>query len=109
MSGFANIKFRGKRPNGEWVVGAYVPAEYSQLGYASIVTKHHRFEVDPDTVEIYTGKKPTRFEKITSSPSALAFFARDVGCNVGYYKYNDYPPYDEALEMVDWLMQEAEW
>lgn len=46
------IKFRGRRPNGEWVEGAYIPAEYTQLGYASILTKYQRFEVDPETVGI---------------------------------------------------------
>lgn len=48
------VKFRGRRPNGEWVEGAYIPAEYTQLGYASILTlDDRRFEVDPETVEIY--------------------------------------------------------
>ena len=50
-----NIKFRGRRPNGEWVEGAYIPPEYTQLGYASILTKNRRFEVDPETVSVVKG------------------------------------------------------
>lgn len=52
-----DIKFRGRRPNGEWVEGAYIPPEYTQLGYASILTKNQRFEVDPETVIMVKGKK----------------------------------------------------
>ena len=50
-----DIKFRGRRPNGEWVYGAYIPPEYTQLGYASILTKNQRFEVDPETVSAVQG------------------------------------------------------
>lgn len=50
------FKFRGRRPNREWVYGAYIPPEYTQLGYASIVTKEHRFEVDPESVGIFIGR-----------------------------------------------------
>lgn len=52
-----NIKFRGRRPNGEWVEGAYIPAEYTQLGYASILTlDDRRFEVDPETAGVFIGR-----------------------------------------------------
>ena len=52
-------------------------------------------------------KKKTRFDKITESPAALAYFVRDIGCNVGHYKYPDrYPPYREPDEMEKWLMEE---
>ena len=50
------FKFRGRRPNGEWVYGAYIPPEYTQLGYASIVTKEQRLEVDPVSVGIFIGR-----------------------------------------------------
>ncbi|MBR0293585.1 MAG: hypothetical protein IJQ91_04155 [Acidaminococcaceae bacterium] len=50
------FKFRGRRPNGEWVYGAYIPPEYTQLEYASIVTKEHRFDVDPESVGIFIGR-----------------------------------------------------
>jgi len=50
-----NIKFRGRRPNGEWVYGAFIPAEYTPLGYASIVTRRQRFEVDTSSVGQYVG------------------------------------------------------
>lgn len=50
------FKFRGRRPNGEWVYGAYIPPEYTLLGYASIVTKEHRFDVDPESVGILVGR-----------------------------------------------------
>ena len=54
-------------------------------------------------------KKKTRFEKITESPIALAYFVRDIGCNVGHYQYPDgFPPYSEPDEMIEWLNQEAE-
>ena len=50
------FKFRGRRPNGEWVYGAYIPPEYTQLGYASVVTKEQRLEVDPESVGIFIGR-----------------------------------------------------
>lgn len=50
------FKFRGRRPNGEWVYGAYIPPEYTQQGYASIVTKEQRLEVDPESVGIFIGR-----------------------------------------------------
>ena len=50
------FKFRGRRPNREWVYGAYIPPEYTQLGYASIVSKEQRFEVDPESVGIFIGR-----------------------------------------------------
>ena len=50
------FKFRGRRPNGEWVYGAYIPPEYTQLGYASIVTKEQRLEVDQVSVGIFIGR-----------------------------------------------------
>ena len=37
-------------------------------------------------------KKKTRFEKITESPTSLAYFLMDVRCDVGHYKYDEYPP-----------------
>lgn len=52
-------------------------------------------------------KKKTRFEKITESPTALAEFVQDIGCNVGHYKYPDgFPPYDDIELMAEWLKQE---
>lgn len=50
------FKFRGRRPNGEWAYGAYIPPEYTHLGYASIVTKEQRLEVDPASVGIFIGR-----------------------------------------------------
>ena len=49
------IKFRGKNLKGEWVYGAYIPAEYTQTNFESIVTKHQRFEVIPGTIGECTG------------------------------------------------------
>ena len=53
-------------------------------------------------------KRRTRFDKITESPSALAYFIRDIGCNVGHYQYPDgFPPYSNPEEMEAWLKQEV--
>lgn len=54
-------------------------------------------------------KKKTRFEKITESPTSLAYFLRDVRCNVGHYQYHEYPPASEPEEMERWLNEECEW
>ncbi len=53
--------------------------------------------------------KKTRFEVITESPASLADFLIDVRCNVGHYKYNEYPPADDYEEMERWLNEECEW
>lgn len=53
-------------------------------------------------------KKKTWFELITASPSALAYFCRDIRCNVGHYRFDEYPPCSEPEEMVKWLMQETD-
>lgn len=53
--------------------------------------------------------KKTRFEVITESPASLADFLIDVRCNVGHYKYNEYPPADDYEEMERWLSEECEW
>lgn len=50
-----DIKFRGRRPNGEWVYGALIPAEYSWWQVSSIANKNRRFEVEDLTVGRYTG------------------------------------------------------
>ena len=49
------IKFRGRRRNGEWIHGALIPAELSWWGVPSIADKNFRYEVDPETVGQYTG------------------------------------------------------
>ena len=49
------IKFWGRRPNGEWIHGALIPAEYSWWGVPSIADKNFRYEVDPETIGQYTG------------------------------------------------------
>lgn len=49
------IKFRGKRPNGQWIYGALIPAELSWWGLTSIADKNRRYEVDPETVGQFTG------------------------------------------------------
>ena len=51
------IKFRGKRPNGQWMYGALIPAELSHWGVPSIADRNFRYEVDPETVGQYTGYK----------------------------------------------------
>ena len=53
--------------------------------------------------------KKTRFEVITEAPASLADFLIDVRCNVGHYKYNEYPPADDYEEMERWLNEECEW
>lgn len=111
------VKFRGRRPNGEWVEGAYIPAEHTQLGYASILTKYQRFEVDPETVEICVEEK-SNFRKITASPKALAEFLVNVsiaswGGRTPVYRvceivaenmfYKDHP---EEVPVLKWLQEE---
>ena len=49
------IKFRGRRPNGQWVYGALIPAEYSEWKVPSIADKHFRNEVRPESVGQFTG------------------------------------------------------
>lgn len=51
------IKFRGRRQNGEWIHGALIPTEFSWWGVPSIADKNFRYEVDPETVGQYTGYK----------------------------------------------------
>ncbi len=68
------------------------------------------FEEPAGAYEIVPGeKKKTRFEKITESPTSLAYFLMDVRCNVGHYKYDEYPPASEPEEMERWLNEECEW
>ena len=68
------------------------------------------FEEPSGKYEIVPGKKKkTRFEKITESPTSLAYFLMDVRCNVGHYKYDEYPPASEPEEMERWLNEECEW
>ena len=54
-------------------------------------------------------KKKTRFEKITESPTSLAYFLLDVRFDVGHYKYDEYPPAADPEEMERWLNEECEW
>ncbi len=49
------IKFRGKRHNGEWIHGALIPADCSWWGVPSIANKNFRYEVYEETVGQYTG------------------------------------------------------
>ena len=49
------IKFRGRRPNGQWMYGALIPAELSWWGVPSIADKTRRYEVDPETIGQFTG------------------------------------------------------
>lgn len=51
------IKFRGRRPNGQWMYGALIPAELSWWGVPSIADKNFRYEVDPETIGQFTGYK----------------------------------------------------
>lgn len=61
-----------------------------------------------DTITLISARKRRRFDKITESPVALAYFVRNIGCNVGHYQYPDgFPPYADPDEMVKWLEQEG--
>ena len=53
--------------------------------------------------------KRTRFEAITESPTRLAYFLQDVRCDVGHYKYDEYPPAADPEEMERWFSEECEW
>ncbi len=67
------------------------------------------FEEPNGAYEIKTSKKKkTWFELVTASPSSLAYFCRDIRCNVGHYRFDEYPPCSEPEEMVKWLMQETD-
>ena len=52
---FRTIKFRGRRTNGDWMYGIFIPEEYSWWGVPSIANKNFRYEVQEDTIGQYTG------------------------------------------------------
>ena len=62
---------------------------------------------NPDLLNVPKAKK-TWFEIITASPSSLAYFCRDIRCDVGHHNFDDYPPCSEPEEMMEWLMQETD-
>ena len=53
---YREIKFRGKiRNTGEWIHGAFIPADYTYWREPSIVNLNRRFEINPKTLGMYTG------------------------------------------------------
>ena len=62
---YREIEFRGKiRNTGEWIHGAFIPADYTYWREPSIADNNHRFEIRPETLGQYTGFKDKYGTKI---------------------------------------------
>ena len=105
------IKFRGKRPNGEWVVG---DLNHYIDGHVDIVTYHDNVRacncmVDPDTVGQFTGVKE-RYPQMVGEGQEIYFgdVVRLFGgeyCQ-GYYEYDQTIVVKSAYDIV--AMEESE-